>query len=248
MGAFDCTCQECGHQYGWFGKMTDKPKCPECGHKPDHEALKKLEAEIEKIVAEDNKMTCPLRERYGGFIGEEKGKDSYKETAAGFYECSFCGSISFSCFEVLCHEATVADSNVMVFRVPTTPNQLDTIYIIKTSGTEVKFNMTHWPSSKIIGRQAGDKLAKALVISALKADGIPKNGEKKAGIAVNYRRCPDCGSSLITDLSGQYWCSMAGCSWTGCLKDLSKAPFGCNLCFVKPRCPRFREEGAEKCH
>ena len=31
-GFIDARCEKCGADIGWFGKMSDRPPCPKCGH------------------------------------------------------------------------------------------------------------------------------------------------------------------------------------------------------------------------
>lgn len=49
MGFHDATCPDCRERIGWFGKLTDKPDCPKCGHKPDKEKLAALEKRLNAI-------------------------------------------------------------------------------------------------------------------------------------------------------------------------------------------------------
>lgn len=42
----DVACEKCDCRYGFCGRMTDCPKCPRCGHKPDRAALESTEAKL----------------------------------------------------------------------------------------------------------------------------------------------------------------------------------------------------------
>lgn len=49
--ANDATCPKCHHRFGWFGEVTDKPPCPECGQKPNTKELFELKKEIDEMIA-----------------------------------------------------------------------------------------------------------------------------------------------------------------------------------------------------
>lgn len=44
--AVRCQDEKCGHRFGWFGTMLDRPPCPKCGHKPSAEQLARDHARI----------------------------------------------------------------------------------------------------------------------------------------------------------------------------------------------------------
>lgn len=47
MPAFmDATCSKCGKRFGWVGKVTDRPACPNCGDRPSDESLQADEEEL----------------------------------------------------------------------------------------------------------------------------------------------------------------------------------------------------------
>jgi len=44
----DATCPKCGEHFGWRGKITDKPPCPNCDWQQDRKILEKIEKQIEE--------------------------------------------------------------------------------------------------------------------------------------------------------------------------------------------------------
>ena len=59
---FDAGCPKCGGKIGWIGRISDKPKCPKCGH---HDVVTQDEAEA--------------FEAYMNKIAEDKAADDERE-------------------------------------------------------------------------------------------------------------------------------------------------------------------------
>ena len=50
---YDVSCKKCRRRYGWFGRVSQQPKCPKCGFRPSQIELDKAEKDFEKQVFGD---------------------------------------------------------------------------------------------------------------------------------------------------------------------------------------------------
>ena len=50
-GCFDATCPKCKARLSWRGKVTDRPRCWQCGHRPVDEVLKRQGQLVDEMFA-----------------------------------------------------------------------------------------------------------------------------------------------------------------------------------------------------